>query len=218
MTLETPTPTARRVRRPSLKDPRLAVGMLLVAGSVALGTWVVTTADTGEDLYVARAVLTPGRGLGTDDLAVVHARIPDGAEIYLRVGSSLPDDAVVTRVVGEGELVPVAAVGTGAEVDVRPVGVAVTGPVSAEVRPGVRVDLWLTEEAPASIGREVPPPSPVLVASGLRVADVRTDDALLAGSSGTTVEVLVAEPDLPAVLAALASDGAVTLVPVPGGV
>lgn len=218
MTPETSMPDARRVRRPSLRDPRLGVGLLLVAGSVALGTWAVAGADTGEDLYVARTVLTPGRALTAEDLSVVRARVPDGAQTYLPAGEAIPDGVVVTRLVGEGELVPAAAVGTGAEVDVRPVSVSVTGPVSADVEPGARVDLWLTERPSAVIGQDAPPPAPVLVAGSMRVADVRSsDDALLAGSAGTTVEVLVADADLPAVLAALATDGAVTLVPVPGG-
>lgn len=213
---ELPAPVARRVRRPSLRDPRLAVGLLLVIGSVALGSWALADADRGEPVYAARAVLTPGESLTADVLTVVEARLPDDG-VYLGADQPLPEGAVVTRLVGEGELVPVAAVGTGQDVDVRPLGIPVSGVVSSGVVDGALVDLWLTLPAATALGEVVSPPAPALVAGALRVAGVRTSDALLGGTSGTTVEVLVPEAELPAVLAALATDGVLTLVPVPGG-
>lgn len=216
MTYEIPAPSARRVRRPSLRDPRLAVGVLLVVGSVALGSWFLADADRGESLFAARSVLTPGQPLDADDLEVVEARVPE-AGVYLAASGPLPEGAVVTRVVGAGELVPVAAVGAAAEVDVRPVGVQVPGPVASGVVAGAVVDLWLTVPPSAAFGEAATPPSPALVAAGLRVAAVQDDDALLAGSAATTVEVLVPQALLPTVLAALATDGVLTLVPVPGG-
>lgn len=213
---ELPAPVARRVRRPSLRDPRLAVGLLLVIGSVALGSWALADADRGEPVYAARGVLTPGESLTADVLTVVEARLPSDG-VYLGADQPLPEGAVVTRLVGEGELVPVAAVGTGRDVDVRPLGIPVSGVVSSGVVDGALVDLWLTLPAATALGEVVSPPAPALVAGGLRVAGVRTSDAILGGASGTTVEVLVPESELPAVLAALATDGVVTLVPVPGG-
>lgn len=217
MTQEFPAPTARRIRRPSFRDPRLGVGLVLVVGSVALGTWVLADADRGEAFYVAREVLTPGDPLVVDVLEVVEARVPNGASVYLAAAGSLPEGIVVTRVIDSGELVPTAALGTAADIDVRPVGVAVEGPVASGVVEGALVDFWLTLEPRTSIGEPAATPAPTLVAAGLRVAAIEEDDVILAGSVGTTVEVLVPEAVLPAVLAALASDGVVTLVPVPGG-
>ncbi len=217
MTGEIPSTAARRVRRPSWRDPRLGVGVLLVVGSVALGTWVLNDADRGTEFYAARTALMPGDAVAPEDLVVVEARLPGAEDAYLRAGEPVGDGAVITRPVGAGELVPVGAVGTGEDVDVRPVGVPVAGALSQAVVTGALVDLWLTPDPPTGIGAAVEPAEPRLVAPRLRVADVTTNEDLFAAGGSTTVEVLVPSADLPDVLAALAAEGTVTLVPVPGG-
>src|SRR5690625_6270708 len=45
-----------RVRRPSWRDPRLGVGVLLVAGAVALGSWTVSRADDTVTVYTTATV------------------------------------------------------------------------------------------------------------------------------------------------------------------
>lgn len=209
---EIPSVPARRFRRPRLRDPRLAIGLVLVAGAVALGSWAVADAGRGVPLYAAKGVLTPGDRITDATLVVVDARVPGATGVYLDAGAGLPPDAVVTRVVGAGELVPVAAIGTAGDLDARPVGLSVPGPLSASVVKGAVVDLWLT--APATNER---PPSPAVVAGGLVVAAVTQAEGLFAASSTTSVEVLVPAADLEAVLAALASEGTIILVPATGG-
>ncbi len=216
MTSETVNTGTRRVQRPTWRDPRLGIGIVLVAGSVALGAWAFASIGTGVAVYAAREVLTPGEVLDADELAVVEVRVPGGDGLYLSADEPLPADGVVTRLVGRGELVPVAAVGSAAEISVRPVGVAISGPVSASVVEGALVDLWLTRPAPG-LGGSAGPAEPTLVAAGLRVAGLRTDDSLFAGAGATSVEVLVPEIELPAVLGALAEEGEITLIPLPGG-
>ncbi|WP_418605469.1 hypothetical protein [Georgenia sp. SUBG003] len=54
-------PQARRMRRPTWRDPRLGVGVVLVAASVALGTWAVRDAAATVEVYAARDALTPRR-------------------------------------------------------------------------------------------------------------------------------------------------------------
>lgn len=210
------TPVARRIRRPSWRDPRIGVGILLVAASVALGSWVVGDASRGEAYYAASTALTPGDGLDAGALEVVEVRLGAAGEAYLRAGEDLPDGVVASRVVGAGELVPRAALGRAADVDVRPVGVPVDGPVASSVAAGSRVDLWATTPSSGGLGAASAPAEPVLVAPALVVAEVVTDDALFAVSGEAVVEVLVPADDLPDVLAALAGEAVVTLVPVPG--
>lgn len=212
---ETVTPVARRVQRPGWRDPRLGVGVLLVACSVALGAWTLGEGDGGVPVYVAREVLTPGEHLTLDALVVVSAAVPEHG-FYLPADAPLPVDAVVTRVVGGGELVPAAAVGAAADVAVRPVSVTVAGSLSSGVVAGALVDLWLTATPPAAAGSSTEPAEPVLVAGALRVAGVQDDDSLFAGAQRTAVEVLVPEDGLKPVLAALAAEGELTLVPLPG--
>lgn len=207
--------TAPRMRRPSWRDPRLGVGILLVVASVALGSWAVARADRSVDLYQARETLTPGDVVDADQLQVVQVRIDDVEAVYLSPGSDLVEGAVITRTVGAGELVPLAAVGSADDVDVRPVQVPMSASMSDLVGPGSTVDLWVALPDPASPQGALLPPEEL--ASGLEVRSVHEDTSVFAGADAVQVQVLVPQQDLSSVLAALASEGQITLVPAPGG-
>lgn len=207
--------TAPRMRRPSWRDPRLGVGILLVVASVALGSWAVARADTSVDVYQANETLTPGDAVDVDQLQVVQVRIEDVDATYLVPGSDLLEGAVITRTVGAGELVPVAAVGSAEEVDVRPVQIPMSASMTDVVGTGSTVDLWVALPDPASAQGALLPPEEL--ASGLEVRSVHEDTSVFAGSDSVQVQVLVPEDDLSAVLAALTSEGEITVVPAPGG-
>lgn len=203
-----PAPAAVRLRRPGWRDPRLLVGVSIVAVSVAIGSWVVRSAAQTVGVYVAASTLVPGDALVASSLAVVQVRGVD-TEQYLSVDDPLPDGAVLLRSVGRGELVPAAAVGDAAAVDVRSVAVPLGNRPADSVPVGSLVDLWFTAQA-ASSGASA---APQTLVSGVEVARV---DA--SGGYGSTpgIEVLVPRDALATVLAALAADGSVDVVPVPG--
>ncbi|HZL01922.1 MAG TPA: hypothetical protein VFC48_02240, partial [Cellulomonas sp.] len=119
--LDLPAPVANRLRRPGWRDPRLLAGVAMVAGSVALGSWVVQGAERTTEVYVAREALTPGSDIDVSGLGVAEVRLGDvDVTRYVTVADGLPQDVVALRVVAEGELVPRAALGSAAELDVRP--------------------------------------------------------------------------------------------------
>src|SRR5690606_16889177 len=78
--------TAARMRRPSWRDPRLGVGILLVVASVALGSWVVARADATVTVYQAAQALTPGEPVDVEDLRPVQIRLDGVEETYLVPG------------------------------------------------------------------------------------------------------------------------------------
>lgn len=203
-----PGPRALRLRRPSWRDPRLVVGLLLVAVSVAGGSWLVDAAQGATPVWVARDTLTPGTELGAHHLEVAEVRL-GAAQLagYLDANQPVPEGLVALRTVTAGELVPRAALGDRALLDVRPVAVTVPDPGSAVAEGGV-VDLWF-----------VPAPGegqPDVLVRGLTVAEVTAPGG--AFSQGQTViHVLVPEAELPSVLAATAGSGEVRVVPVLGG-
>lgn len=215
--LDLPAPTAARLRRPGWRDPRLLVGIALIAGSVVLGSWAVTTAQRTVPVYVARDVLVPGAALSSAALVVADVRLADRVDGYLRADEPLPDGAVVLRTVGAGELLPAAAVGHAADLDVRAVPVALSGPAPSGLRAGSRVDLWFTPE-PASGASDGADGAalPKELATGLTVAELSSPDGAFASGGARTAHVLVPVDDLPTVLGALAGRGTVDLVPVPG--
>jgi hypothetical protein len=206
-------PRARRLRRPTWRDPRLGVGLLLVAGSVALGTWAVRDAAATTAVYAARQDLTPGDALDADSLVVAQVRLGGPGEHYLLAADGVPDGAVAIRTVGAGELLPRAAVGASGAVDLRPVVVPLGLSVPADLGPGNVVDLWLTPAPPSGGVEAEAPPAPQLLAADLVVAEVLEDSSMFTGGTGVSVELLVPRLDLPDVLGALSSDGQLVAVP-----
>lgn len=209
-----PAPAAPRLRRPTWRDPRLVVGVVIVALAVALGSWAVSSAGRTVPVYAADGTLTPGEPVDVEQLRTVDVRLGSGSELYLRADEDLPDDLVALRVVDEGELVARAALGDAADVPVRSVAVPVDQAVSERIAPGAVVDLWSVPEAPAGGTQAAADPAPLV--SGAVVEQVDAAGSGLVVDGGATLHVLVDEGELPDVLKALGSDGAVTVVPQAG--
>ena len=64
------SPPARRASRPGWRDPRLAVGLVLVALSVVVGVRVVDGRDETTPVLAAATPLVPGQTLSDADLTV----------------------------------------------------------------------------------------------------------------------------------------------------
>lgn len=208
------SPAAVRLRRPGWRDPRLLLGVVLVAASVALGSWLVASAGRTVPVYAADVALVAGDVLDTDALVVREVRLAGSEGAYLSAAGPPPEGLVVVRTVGAGELVPLAATAERSALDLRPVAITPSGPLSRSVVAGASVDLWFV---PAEDASAASPSTPRQLAEALAVAEVSEPTGTFAVGSGRTVHVLVPVADLPDVLAALAAEGSVEVVPVPGG-
>ena len=213
-----PSPAAARLRRPTWRDPRLALGILLVTGSVALGSWAVSDAGRTVAVYAAATTLTPGDTVGPQDLVVVDVHLGDDLDLYYPVSAAPPDGLVALRTVGERELLARSAVGSADELEYRSVAVPVTDALSSKVTAGSLVDLWLVAPQPSTGtgGTAAPAAPPVLLADGLVVAELGERGSSLLAGGAPTIHVLAPTSALPQVLAALAGPGEVAIVPVPG--
>ena len=141
------SPPASRVRRPGWRDPRLAVGVVLVCASALLGARLLDRADDTVAVLAAQGPLVAGQEVEPGDLVAVRLRFSSAADAdrYLPGDAQVAPGTVATREVGAGELVPRAAIAAAAGdrlVEV-PLAVPVTG-VPASVGPGARVDVWVT--------------------------------------------------------------------------
>jgi hypothetical protein len=139
------SPPARRAARPGWRDPRLAIGVALVALSVVVGVRVVDGRDATTPVLAAAEALVPGQVLTDDDLTVVEVRFASGvsADHYLPAGSPV-EDLVVTRAVAEGEMLPRAATSGPGEAGARlPLAVPL-GQVPSTVETGSVVDVWVS--------------------------------------------------------------------------
>jgi hypothetical protein len=210
-----PSP-ARRLRAPSWRDPRLLVGVLLVLGSVTAGGLVVAAADDTVPVYVATRPLVPGDALDPADLTVVHARLDAAEPRYLPAASAPPSGRVVVRAVPAGELVPLSAVGTREQVELRPVSVPVPAEGSEQVTTGALVDVWVAARDRArGVGAYT---APRRVATGVQVAGRSTRQGALGSSTSTAAQLLLGPELLPRVIEAVDNEARITLVPVPATV
>lgn len=151
------SPAASRRRRTPWKDPRLFVGVALVAASALLGAALLGGGDSGVGVWATRTALTEGQALAAGDLVrrEVGFAAQRDADRYLTADKPLPEGATVTRDVGAGELLPRSALRTGTSEPLIqvPLSVAPTA-VPVTVRVGSVVDVWVVPDVTASAPRE----------------------------------------------------------------
>lgn len=208
--------TAPRLRRPSWRDPRLIIGLVLLLTSVALGARVVALADHTEPVYAARGTLPTGTPLTTDALMVVRVRLAGTEAAYLDARRSLPPGQVLVRPVGSGEIVPLAAIAPAEALELRPVSIPIDGDPPAGLVSGGVVDVWASAKRREAVGGGYDEPE--RIARTVEVFDVRAPGTGLSSSRTGSAEVLLPFEELASVLDALANQARVVILPVPGSV
>ncbi|SDN06987.1 hypothetical protein [Actinomyces ruminicola] len=197
-----------RLRRPTWKDPRLAGGLALIGAAVALGAWAVNAAADTEQIYVLSHDVAPGTDLTAAGVLSLVDSHP-GTAVYVAAGE-LPDDAVATRSLQAGELLPSGAVGRAADVALRSVVLDVASGLPADTSAGDIVDLWVLPATQATVQDSG---SAEVVARGLLIASVGEAGTSLVDGTSVQVEVLVPEETVADVLTAVGGGGPLVLVP-----
>jgi hypothetical protein len=208
-------PAAVRAATPGWRDPRLWIGIAIVAASVVGGARLLATADDTVSVWGVTADMGAGDQVTGGDLVALRVRFADGAQLdrYFASDETLPADLELLRGVGQGELLPRAAVGSADETDTLqvPISVAVER-VPASVGAGSVVDVFIVARptdprAPAPGG----PGEPALRAVTV-VAAPALDDTF--GAAGERqLDLAVPEEDAQALFELLNSfDGPVLTV------
>lgn len=199
-------PPAVRTSSPGWRDPRLWVGVAIVAASVLVGTRVLASADDTVQVWAVADDVAPGTTLDEGDLEARRLRFADVADLerYFEVGDDLPDDLTVARAIGGGELLPRAAVGEVDDTDTVTVSLAVSAlRVPGGVRAGSVVDVWVTGDAgPGTPGDAEPVASEGPVLEDVRVVAAPSGDDLAPGSD-RKVELAVPDADVAGLYALL---------------
>ncbi|HEY0903899.1 MAG TPA: SAF domain-containing protein [Marmoricola sp.] len=146
------SPGATRARAAGWRDPRLALGVAIVAVCVLLGATVLGGADDTVPVWSAARDLPAGSDVGADDLRLERVRLSEGAAArYLEASEGLAAGTTVTRDVAAGELLPRSALGAdgGTALVEVPLSVAPDG-VPGSVARGTVVDVWVTPAVPVA--------------------------------------------------------------------
>ena len=200
-----PTPTARRLTKPSWKDTRLLIGVLLVLLSVVIGALAFRAADDRVGVWAANAPLTPGESIDESDLKRVDVQLGDGSATYLRSDQEFPEGAVVDRELRAGELLPRSAVVSPLELDVQRVPVRVDPVSLSNLTKGSRVTV-LAPPAPAPSAerrRSDERPTYEVVARRVTVYALPKSSGGVMGTGSGSAAILVVPKDLVAELLSL---------------
>jgi len=197
---ERTSPTASRAAVHRLRDPRMWIGVLLVAVSALVGGRALAAADDTVELWAAARDLAAGAPIVAADVVSTSVHFAD-AQIgggYVATASALVGHQLA-QPIRAGQLIPSAAVGPAEQpTSELPVGVA-SADLPDNLGVGDRVDVWVLPDDVRSGG-------PVRVSRVLRAVRVAAVTAPEVAGSGGEREVLLAvgsSPEVESVLAAL---------------
>ncbi|MFQ4147181.1 hypothetical protein AAGW05_00550 [Arthrobacter sp. LAPM80] len=206
-----PHGAAPRLRKPSWKDPRLLIGILMVLASVAGVVALVGNAGRTVSMYAAKEALVVGQRITTDSFTIVQVQLGEVDDKYLNPRAALPEKAVAVRMVPKGELVSRSSIGPTDALDRKPVPITIEEPLPKEVLAGTFVDVWVALPDQSN-GFQIP----VLMLPGAEVAALNTGTSSLGSGKKTQLMVLLGDAQMPKFLGAVANKAKISVVWNPG--
>ena len=200
---------ARRIRPPGWRDPRLLIGLLLVALSVTGVVALVQTVDERQGYWAASTDIVPGAQVTAEDFHIVQASMSESSDHYWVADQELPTEFLVSSTILKGELLTQRQVAESDPDGRQQVGVRVSEDMPASVTTGSRVDVWVAAAREDGRGYE----EPTKMISNAEVTGTDTNTSAFAAANTTTVYVMLAQDAVPRVLDAQANDAKIALVP-----
>ena len=189
-------PVAVRATTPGWRDPRLWIGVAIVAVSVVAGARLLAAADDTVAVWAVVDDMGAGDLVSETDLEVRRVRFADDGELgrYFRADDQLPADLQLRRGVGAGELLPRAAVGATADADRLQVSIEVPpGRVPPSVSSGAVVDVFVLDNgADQPRGHARADDGPAL--AEVTVVDAPEPDASFGSTTGLR-QIVLAVPE-----------------------
>jgi hypothetical protein len=201
-----------RLKKPSWKDPRLLVGILLVLASVVGVVSLVGAADQTTEAYATREPIAVGETLTAEKLHRVKVRLGEVEQHYLTPESGLDTGLVAVQRIGKDQLLPRESVGQLDGLDRKPVAVTVEDNLPAQAVAGSRVDVWVALPDTRNGFSE-----PTLLLAGAEIAQITSGSTALGSSRLMVVMVLVPDAQMPKLLGAQANKAKIAVVWNPGG-
>ena len=201
-----------RLKKPSWKDPRLLVGVLLILASVVGVISLLGSADKTTEVFVAREAIAVGEKLTPDNVSRVKVRLGEVESHYITAESGMPDGVVAVQRIGKDQLLPRESLGAVDLLDRKPVAVTVQEALPEQAVAGTRVDVWVSmPDARNGFAQ------PKLLLPGAEIAEVSPGSTALGSSKSTVLMVLVGDEHMPSLLGAQANEAKISVVWNPGG-
>jgi len=209
-------PTATRLRKPSWRDTRLIVGVVIVILSMTVGAKAIAAADDTLPMYAAVSALVPGQPVTQRDVRRVEVQLGADRVRYVAADHDIAPDTVALREVRPGELVPSSALGPRSAIDLKPVSVPVDSGDATALAAGSVVDVWVNARDRSSAVPSYGKPVKTLEAAPVARTPDTTGGGMGAAAGTTAVQIMVPEAGVEALIAAIDQGAKITLVPVPG--
>lgn len=201
-----------RLKKPSWKDPRLVVGILLVLASMAGVISLLGAADKTMEAFAARESIAVGERVTEDKLHRVKVRLGDLEQRYLTPEAGLAEGLVAVQRIGKDQLVPRESLGEPDLLDRKPVAVTIEEVLPGQAVAGSRVDVWVALPDARNGFSE-----PTLLLPGAEISQVTAGSTALGSARSTVVLVLVSDSQMPRLLGAQANKAKISVVWNPGG-
>ena len=193
------------------RDPRLIIGIVLILGALLAGTMAVHLANRNERYYVAAQTLVVGSPIDPQKLKLVEMNPGQSGTNYLKVGQ-LSKDRTLNRTVKQGELLPRSALSK-EKAGMRSLVLNLGTELPAGTEKGDALELWqLPASAHGSSDVEEQEYAQKLTGHAI-LRDIRDPSANVAARTKPSIEVVVDQQDLPAVLAAVGRNSQIVAIP-----
>lgn len=150
------------------------------------------------------------------DVKRVDVRLGADQSKYVVADHDIAPDTFALRDVRPGELLPTSALGTKADIDMKPVSVPVDSGAAALIAAGSIVDVWVNAKITSSAVEKYGDPVKTLEAAPVARMPEAGGSGLGSASGKVAVQIMVPEAGVQALIAAIDQGARITLVPVPG--
>ncbi len=209
---------AQRLSSSRWRQPRLVLGVLLVAAAMVLGARVLTALDDSVLVWRVESPARAGSPAGGLDVRAVAVRFDDAdtEAAYLSADQPLPSAGVVARPLAAGQLLAVADVLPADRRAAAQLPLEVpAGSLPLDLAVGDRVDVWVVPGGANPDGAAVAPGQPVPAEAERLLHGVRVTAVSAVGSTvGDTRQLVVDLRDadgLDAIIGQLATGSAVAV-------
>jgi len=203
------TPAAIRAAKPGWRDPRLWIGVAIVAASVLLGAKLIGGADQSVAVWSVSHDVVTGDDLTDGDVVARKVRFVNAADadVYLSADDPLPEGTTLTRGLTAGELVPRAALGPKETVKRKTMSLVFAGSgVPTGLEKGDSVAVWVTsvkkKDADGTTTVDAPPAAPTF-AQALVTGVQSSTTGSLAGTGAIVVTIAIPNGTQPAAVGAV---------------
>ena len=139
-------PRATRAATTAWRDPRMILGVVIVAGCVLLGARLAATADDRVEVWSVGVAVPAGAPVEEGNLRPAEVHLPgDELAAYLSTSEAVPAGSRARHDLAAGELLARSALGAPGEQALVEVPLSVApDDVPRSVRRGSVVDVWVT--------------------------------------------------------------------------